>query len=137
MKPARYNPKTNTKSNAHESTPVLAAVVQGALISLLVAGAVLILVSIVLATTEWMRLGETGMLLVHYFSVATGSLLAAKKARHKGWLIGGLTGIIYVLAAASLGTMLGIPLAPLASIAQTALTAFIVGIVAGITGINM
>ncbi len=135
MKPARYN--FDAKSGTQEPGPVAATVLEGTLVSLLVAGAIVFLVSLILATTEWMRLGETGMLLVHYLSVATGSLLAAKKARRKGWLIGGLIGIIYVLAVAFLGNMLGMPFAPAASIIQTIFTAFLVGLVAGITGINI
>ncbi|ACB85361.1 TIGR04086 family membrane protein [Natranaerobius thermophilus] len=70
-------------------------------------------------------------------SVLIGSIYAAGKIGYKGWLNGGICGLLYFLGLFILSLVLGVQIVYGLQLISRALLAFVIGAVGGILGINI
>ena len=69
-------------------------------------------------------------------SIIVGSMHASKTIGEKGWLNGGICGILYFLGLLILSIFMGIGLASLSVILSRLFLAFLFGAIGGVIGIN-
>lgn len=125
------------RERLHSSSPLhVRAVLVGAAVAL----ATVVLASGILAVAVyWTALTELQLNHLLYYSgmlaTALGGFLAARTANQRGWLHGGIAGLIYVLVGAVLGHLL-FPHqpTPLAQLGPRMLLGFVLGALGGILG---
>jgi len=69
-------------------------------------------------------------------SVAVGGAYAARLSESKGWLHGGITGVMFIIVTLIVGSVL-FPGVPLALAVRRAAVAFAVGAIGGVVGVNI
>ncbi|MCH5188820.1 MAG: TIGR04086 family membrane protein [Oscillospiraceae bacterium] len=83
---------------------------------------------------EWISRGAR---LITLFSVALAGALCAKSGKRGGWLIGGVSGILYMIVLYALGYMIFGEIELSAASMLRVVYGLLAGIVGGIIGINM
>lgn len=83
---------------------------------------------------DWISRGAK---LITLFSVALAGALCAKNGRRGGWLIGGISGLLYMVVLYALGYMFFGEIELSAASALRLLYGVLAGIVGGIIGINL
>lgn len=83
---------------------------------------------------EWISRGAK---LITLFSVALAGALCAKSGKRGGWLIGGVSGVLYMVVLYALGYLIFGEIELSAASALRVVYGMLAGIVGGIIGINM
>ncbi len=74
---------------------------------------------------------------IRIISIALGGSIAARASSSRGWLIGAITGIIYMLWAFAISTLFGHTMDFNRIVISDITMSFIVGAIGGIIGINL
>ena len=112
------------------------ATVKGFTVSICTAIVVSIILAIVMASTSWLKLNTSGLLLVNYLSIAIGGIFGARSSEGQGWLVGLAVGALYSVLALILGALDGTK-AGITSALWEVLAAAAVGTLSGMVGINL
>lgn len=125
---------------AQGGASILTAVVKGFVISICAAVLASIILAVILASTTWLKLGTSGLLLINYLSIAIGGLYGAKVSQGKGWLVGLAVGALYGILAIGFGSVGASSEVGMAAYQRGALgmaAAIAVGTISGMIGINL
>lgn len=113
--------------------------VKGFTVSICTTVVVSVILAIIMASTSWLKLSISSLLLINYLSIAIGGIFGARSSEGKGWLVGLAVGVLYSALALILGALGGTQ-AGIASIHRGLggiLAAAAVGILSGMIGINL
>lgn len=111
-------------------------VLQGLIYAFAVAFGAILLASVLVT---WTSVPEAKLPVITYIinlaAVLTGSFVAARRSKEKGWYYGGLTGLFYSLAITILGLMLVSASFTLHNVVQIAILTAVGGL-GGVLGVN-
>lgn len=114
------------------------AVGMGLVLAVVFSLVIFVLASVLVSYTP---VPETALPYITYItsilSIFLGSLFAITRVKYKGWMIGGATGILYVLFVLGLGLVLGGEAPLLTGLLLKLFIGFVFGAVSGIIGMNL
>ncbi len=134
----RFSKVESGGGKSQHSGSVIMAIIKGIAITIAAAVVASLIISIILVSTKWLKIGTTGLLLINYLSIAIGGIYGSRSLGEHGWLVGFSVGTLYGLLSLGLGIgNSGIQAAGLQSSLIGLMGAAIIGTLAGMVGVNL